>query len=140
MSTVEKKLVIGNVLQAYKDFLAFFPLKVIRTPEEYNVMVQHANGLVDLGAHVEGHELHDLYVIATELIYGWDKQSEPPVATPRELLKYLMDAHKLKQKDLSDCMHPSVVSDFLSGRRNLSKASAIKLAARFCVSVDAFLE
>lgn len=140
MSEIEKKLVIGNVLQAYQDFLAFFPLKPCKTEEDYNNLVQHVNHLVDQGAHVEGSPLLDLYEISLMLLANWERQFPPPQGTPREILLHLMDIHKLKQKDLADCVHQSVLSDFLNGRRNLSKASAIKLAARFCVSVDAFIE
>ena len=56
-----------------------------------------------------------------------------------DVLRYLMDEHGLKQSDLSDIASQGTISDILSGRREISKALAKKMAARFQVSAGVFL-
>ena len=60
-------------------------------------------------------------------------------ATPIEVLEELMAANKLKQKDLLDIFStPSIVSEVLSGKRNLTTEHIRNLARRFHVSPEVF--
>jgi len=61
-------------------------------------------------------------------------------ATPQELLRYLMEEHNFKQADIARLIgHESHVSAFFAGKRNLSKAEAVKLANYFAVDPLALL-
>ena len=60
-------------------------------------------------------------------------------AEPREVLRYLMKEHGLRQTDLADISSQGTISDILIGRREISKALARKLATRFHVSAGVFL-
>ncbi|WP_295390491.1 helix-turn-helix domain-containing protein, partial [uncultured Thiodictyon sp.] len=62
-----------------------------------------------------------------------------PEAPPREVLRFLMEQHDLKQEDLADCAPQSRISDILNGKRPISKDIAKKLARRFNVHADLFL-
>jgi len=60
-------------------------------------------------------------------------------ATPVAALEELMAANELKQKDLLSIFGtPSIVSEVLSGKRNLTTEHIRKLARRFHVSPDIF--
>lgn len=60
-------------------------------------------------------------------------------AKPVEVLIDLMQANNLKQKDLLDVfVTPSIVSEVLSGRRNLTTDHIRKLSRRFEVSPEVF--
>lgn len=60
-------------------------------------------------------------------------------ATPIAVLEELMAANDLKQKDLLDIFGtPSVVSEVLSGKRQLAKEHIRKLSQRFHVSPEVF--
>ena len=60
-------------------------------------------------------------------------------ASPVEVLKELMDANNLRQKDLAPLLGPeSVVSEVLSGKRTLNKHHIEKLSKRFSVSPAVF--
>jgi HTH-type transcriptional regulator / antitoxin HigA len=60
-------------------------------------------------------------------------------AQPVEVLLELMQANNLKQKDLLDVfVTPSIVSEILSGRRNLTTEHIRKLCRRFEVSPEVF--
>jgi plasmid maintenance system antidote protein VapI len=60
---------------------------------------------------------------------------------PERILQSMMEEGGLSQSQLArevGC-HQENISAFLSGKRGLSKANAMKLAKRFCVSVELFL-
>lgn len=60
-------------------------------------------------------------------------------AEPVEIVRELMDANGLKQADLLDIFGTrSVVSEVLSGKRELSKTHIEKLSQRFHVSPEVF--
>ncbi|HXM95391.1 MAG TPA: helix-turn-helix domain-containing protein, partial [Candidatus Dormibacteraeota bacterium] len=58
---------------------------------------------------------------------------------PLEVLHFLMDQHGLLQKDLADVFGtPSIVSEVLSGKRELNKDHIKRLSRRFHVSPELF--
>jgi HTH-type transcriptional regulator/antitoxin HigA len=61
-------------------------------------------------------------------------------ASPLESLMELMEAHSLKQKDMVDVFGtPSIVSEVLSKKRQLTTAHIRKLSQRFHVPVELFI-
>ncbi len=119
------------------------PLTPVRSEKDYETLRQFAK---DLTAHLQGGApapLADLLEIATTLIAAWEAKQAAlltlPEATPRDVLRYLLQMHKLRQKDLSDIASPTVISDILAGRRAISKNVAKALAVRFHTDVSRFL-
>jgi HTH-type transcriptional regulator / antitoxin HigA len=114
-------------------------LKPIRSDDDYRRMVAFTNELAD---HLEGEEgpLADLFGVVTDLIEVWESHHpDLPTAEPKDVLRYLLDTHDLKQKDLADIASPTVISDILAGRRAISKSVAKALAERFGTDVSAFV-
>jgi HTH-type transcriptional regulator/antitoxin HigA len=61
-------------------------------------------------------------------------------ASPVEVLQELMRANDLKQKDLLDVFGtPSIVSEVLNGKRQLTTEHIRRLSRRFRVSAEVFL-
>jgi HTH-type transcriptional regulator/antitoxin HigA len=61
-------------------------------------------------------------------------------ATPVDVLNELMQANDLKQKDLLDVFGtPSIISEVLRGKRNLTTEHIRRLSQRFHVSPEVFL-
>jgi HTH-type transcriptional regulator/antitoxin HigA len=59
--------------------------------------------------------------------------------SPLEVLKELIEANGLKQKDLTDVFGtPSITSEVLHGKRNLTTEHIKRLSERFHVSTDLF--
>ena len=78
--------------------------------------------------------------LTMELIERWeDEHVVIPDTEPKEVLRYLLEENDLKQKDLSDIASPTLISDILAGRREISRVLAKRLADRFNVNVSAFL-
>ena len=62
-----------------------------------------------------------------------------PDASPVEVLRTLMDAHNLRQKDLAPILgSESIVSEVLHKKRDLNKTHIEKLSKRFHVSPAVF--
>jgi HTH-type transcriptional regulator / antitoxin HigA len=61
-------------------------------------------------------------------------------ASPSELLRHLMEANELRQKDIAPIFGgQSVVSDVLSGKRAINARQALQLGERFKLSPLAFI-
>lgn len=83
-----------------------------------------------------------LFHLLTDLLedYGRKTIGEIPPFTPRELLASLMKENDLKQVDLADVFGTqSVVSEVLSGKREITKTQAKALSEKFKVKVEAFI-
>jgi len=75
-----------------------------------------------------------------ELIAAYDQVHHPlPQAPGHEVLRLLMIEHGLNQADLPEVGAQSVVSEILSGKRQLNIRQIRALAQRFGVSGEVFL-
>ncbi|WP_334007906.1 helix-turn-helix domain-containing protein [Burkholderia orbicola] len=114
-------------------------LKPIRSEDDYRKMVALANELADNLQEEDG-PLDDLFDLVTDLMAVWESHNVViPKAEPREVLRYLLEEHDLKQKDLADIASPTMISDILAGRRAISKKVAKSLADHFGVDTGVFI-
>ena len=68
-----------------------------------------------------------------------EEQYTLPKASPAEVLRFLLDRHGLRQRDIAgDLGGESVVSEVLSGKRKLNTAHIEQLSKRFNVSPAVF--
>jgi HTH-type transcriptional regulator/antitoxin HigA len=74
------------------------------------------------------------------LIEAYEEEHHPvPDASPVEVLRVLMDAHDLRQKDLAPIFgSESIMSEVLHKKRELNKSHIEKLSKRFNVSPAVF--
>jgi HTH-type transcriptional regulator/antitoxin HigA len=78
--------------------------------------------------------------LLTLLIEDFEEKHSLKPATSIEALEELMEANRLKQKDLVDIFGtPSIISEILNGKRNLTTEHIRKLGRRFRVSPELFL-
>ena len=82
----------------------------------------------------------DAIDLLTLLIERYEEENyKLPNASPVEVLKFLLEQHGLKQRDLAaDLGGESVVSEVLSGRRKLNTTHIKRLSTRFHVSPSVF--
>jgi HTH-type transcriptional regulator/antitoxin HigA len=78
--------------------------------------------------------------LLTLLIETYEEEAySMPDVPPVDILRELMEANNLKQKDLASLLgSESIVSEVLSGRRELNKHHIQKLSERFKVSPALF--
>jgi HTH-type transcriptional regulator/antitoxin HigA len=129
----------GIANSEYKRLLRKFPPKVIHSEKQNE---RYARSLYELdqrsGKLTRAEK--ELAELLTLLIEDFEsKRYELPRAKPLEVVRFLMDQHKLKQKDLVDVFGArSIVSEVLSGKRKLNKEHIARLSERFHVSADVF--
>lgn len=140
MNTQDQTDTLPDLTQAWLVLQDFAPLRPIRSEEDFARVRALADTLADAVGDDESHPLFSLFEIAMDLIEHWeDEHVSIPVAAPREVLRHLLEANNLKQKDLEDIASPTLVSDILAGRREISKRLAKCLAERFRVDISAFI-
>jgi HTH-type transcriptional regulator/antitoxin HigA len=78
--------------------------------------------------------------LLTLLIERYEQENYTiPEASPAEVLRFLLERHGLRQRDVAtDLGGESVVSEVLSGKRKLNTAQIEKLSQRFWVSPAVF--
>jgi HTH-type transcriptional regulator/antitoxin HigA len=91
---------------------------------------------------ISGEQQNRLYIerleklTAKKSVTPAEKKLLVPDAEPRAIIRHLMEAHNLRQKDLLDVFGTeSIVSDVLRGKRELTKQHIRRLSTRFQVSV-----
>lgn len=125
---------------AYIELLKTFPPRPITTQEELIATQKVIDSLIDKG-ELTTDEQDYLNVLGT-LVYEYEqKQEQIPDIHGVELLKALLIEFDLRQKDLIPIFKTeSIISEVLSGRRNLTTEHISKLAEFFHVSPAVFFE
>jgi HTH-type transcriptional regulator/antitoxin HigA len=131
---------IREITAHYRALDAKVPLRPIRNRKDYARAVSAMNALLDAGAADESHPLAGLAATLGELIGDYDARHFPlPDVSGRAMLRFLMEQHGLTQSELPEVGSQGVVSEILSGKRELNVRQVRALARRFGVSADAFL-
>ena len=122
---------------SYKELLADVLPAPIETEAQNEAALQKIEELMAHGGESE-EKLADLLTVLVEAFEA--KHYPVPKASPVKVLSHLMDAQRLKQKDMLGIFGtPSIVSEVLSGKRGLTVDHIKKLARKFHVSPVLFL-
>jgi HTH-type transcriptional regulator / antitoxin HigA len=128
------------ILQAWLPFKKVVGVTTVHTEEDYAQARATIEVLLDEIGDNESHPLADVLDYLADQVKAYeDERVSIPKAEPREVLRFLMEQHGLKQEDLGDCAPQSRISDILSGKRAISKENAKRFARRFHVSAAVFL-
>jgi HTH-type transcriptional regulator/antitoxin HigA len=123
----------------YSALLTSIPPRVIRSEQENESYIEALYRLEQREQNWSEEE-REFAALLTLLIENFEeKYYALPKSSPIAVLKFLMDQHGLKQKDLVDIFGtPSIVSEVLSGKRDLNKEHIRRLSKRFGVSPELF--
>lgn len=125
------------MVQEYKKLISIWPsIAMLLSPpandEELEKLIGLSDYLIDQTQGNEEHPLIGLLDIVGTLIADYERRHIPePEGTSIGCLKYLMQEHNLKQKDLSELGSPGVISEILSGKRELNRRQIKALSERF---------
>ena len=116
------------------------PLLNIRTERDYDRAVRRLNNLLDeIGTNVR-HPLYGLLDTLGTLLEAYEETHHPlPEVGGAEVLRFFMDEHGLTQSDFAEVGSQGVVSEVLSGKRELNVRQIRALAKRFHVSPGVFI-
>ncbi len=136
---------MSSTIPASKEYLALikrFPLRPIRNEATLDVASEIFSELV-LKTKNRTPDENDYVAILGKLIHEYEEAHRKKIAlmTPRRALESLMEDNKLSQSELARRLEipQSVISEFLSGKRGVSKALVLKLSGYFKVSPELFL-
>lgn len=108
--------------------------------EEYNRLVNILDELIDEVGENESHPLTSLMETLGSLIESYEAQNIPEIeGSPSVTLKTLMEEHDLKQSDLPEIGSQGVISEILSGKRQLNVRQIKLLSKKFKVSPAVFM-
>jgi HTH-type transcriptional regulator / antitoxin HigA len=124
---------------AYAALLAKVPPRVIKTEAENESFIEALYALDKRQSRWTKAE-RDLAELLTLLIEDFEeKQYALPKCSAVEMVAFLMEQQGLKQKDLVDVFGAaSIVSEVMSGKRELNKEHIRRLSERFQVSPELF--
>jgi HTH-type transcriptional regulator / antitoxin HigA len=107
---------------------------------EYDAAVQRLGELMNEIGDQPRDRRYRLIETLSALIEAYDREHYPiPDVSGVEMLRFLMEQHKLTQRDLPEIGSHGVVSEVLRGKRQLNTTQLLALAKRFGVSPAAFL-
>ena len=119
---------------------AIRPIFSIRNEKEYDQAVARLNELLDEVGTNEAHPLYELLDTLGTLVQAYEEHHHPmPEVSGAEMLRFFMEEHGLKQADLPEVGSQGVVSEILSGKRELNIRQIRVLAKRFHVSPAVFM-
>ena len=120
-----------------------FVSPLLRRPknqDDYDKLALALDELLEVTGDDESHPLMSLVDIIGDWIEDWDHKHHPMAeASGAEVLGYLMREHRLSQSELPGVGPQSVVSEILSGKRQLNLRQIRWLSERFKVSVETFI-
>ena len=129
-----------HLLPAWEQFRAATDICPIRDEGHYARMTKILQSLLDEAGADESHPIMGLVDIVADLIDDYEAEVHPlPQTSGVDALKFLMEQHKLKQADLYEIGSQGVVSEILTGKRELNLRQVRALSERFGVSADTFL-
>lgn len=131
---------IKRLLPVWEQFRAATDITPIRDEAHYARMTEMLEALLDETQGNEAHPAMGLVDIVGDLIEDFEAEHHPlPEATGVQALKFLMEQHDLKQSDLYDIGSQGVVSEILTGKRELNIRQVRALSKRFGVSAGTFV-
>lgn len=137
---------LTDVIAGFEAFRSAAGFGAIRNEAEYARALALVESIFDATRGTPeredpSHPLMLLLGLVGPAIEAYESKLCPlPDASPREVVRLLMEQNGLVQKDLPEIGNQSVVSQFLAGKRRLNARQIAALAARFHLSADIFLE
>jgi len=108
--------------------------------EEVNQLIELLDEITDLVRDDETHPLANFMEVLGLLIETYENKHIPePNSDPIGTLKHFMEEHDLNQRDLPELGHQGVVSEILSGKRDLNVRQIKLLSERFKVPASVFI-
>lgn len=112
----------------------------IRNEQDYDLAVEHLNTLLDEVGTDERHPLYSLLDTLGTVLHAWEEQRHAiPECGGADVLRFFMEEHNLTQSDLAEVGSQGVISEILSGKRDLNIRQIRALSKRFGVSPSVFV-
>ena len=112
----------------------------IQNEQDYDRAVERLNALLDEVGTDERHPLYSLLDTLGTVLHAWEERHHAmPECGGADALRFFMEEHHLSQSDLTEVGSQGVVSEILSGKRDLNVRQIRALSKRFGVSPSVFV-
>ncbi|MFC1868994.1 type II toxin-antitoxin system HigA family antitoxin [Thermodesulfobacteriota bacterium] len=129
---------LKEIAKVWPDIKPIF--SVPHNEKDYDKLVNLLDSLIDEVGNNENHPLTSLMETIGSLIETYESQYINEIeGNTIDVLNALMKEHGLKQTDLSEIGSQGVVSEVLSGKRQLNVRQIKMLSKRFKVSPAVFI-
>jgi len=129
-----------NLLSRWLDVVKIVSVDRIRSDADYDRVTAVMEEVMAEIGRKKKHPLCGLMDILEMRLREYDDARHPmDDVTGLNMLRFLMDQHGLRQQDLSELGSQGVVSEILSGKRELNLRHIGALARRFKVAPEVFL-
>ncbi|MDD4927812.1 MAG: helix-turn-helix domain-containing protein [Gallionella sp.] len=140
MRAIHTQFDIRGIQASWQAFDEMAHLRPIQNEESYDRMVALMNSLLDATGDDENHPLDGLLNLVADMVSRYEQEQYTiEAATPRDTLRFLMEARGLKQEDLATVVPQSNLSAILAGKRKISATLAGKLGKFFGISPAVFV-
>ncbi len=140
MHTTLAQIDVGALQASWQAFDSVAHLRPIHSEADYDRMVALMQSLLDAVGDDEDHPLSSLLELAGDLVSRYEQEHHAIEAvSPKDTLRFLMEARGLKQEDLSAIVAQSNLSAILAGKRKISATMAGKLGKFFGISAAVFV-
>jgi HTH-type transcriptional regulator/antitoxin HigA len=140
METIGQRKLIEELTTHFQALTSIVPLHPVRTGADYGEAAALLNRLLDSGAASDGHPLSDLVDTLGVLIGEFDAEQYPQAdVSALDTLRFLMEQHNLTEAELPEIGSQGVVSEVLTGKRELNVQQIRALSARFAVPASLFI-
>lgn len=128
------------ILNAWLPCMTAMGVVAVRTEGEHARALKTLEALFNEVGDDDSHPLADVPDYLGDQVRAYEQAHIAiPNASPREVLRFLIDQHALKQGDLNDCAPQSRILEILADKREISKAMVKQFATRFGVPVAILL-
>lgn len=116
-------------------------LTVPTTNDAYETLVSRLDELLDIVGKDEHHPLIGLVdALANTIALYEQKTQKVPMVKSLDVLRYLIQAHSLKQKDFAKIGSKKIVSEILSGKRQPNLHQIKQFAKKLKVTPETFMD
>ncbi|MEE8430447.1 MAG: helix-turn-helix domain-containing protein [Candidatus Desulfatibia sp.] len=129
---------LKEIAKVWPDIQNIF--SVPHNEKDYKKLVNLLDSLIDEIGNDESHPLASLIETLGSLIETYEAHKLPEIeGNPVDALKTLMEEHGIRQSDLLEIGSQGVVSEIISGKRQLNIRQIKALGKRFNVSPAVFV-
>ena len=129
---------LKEIAKVWPDIQNIF--SVPHNEKDYKKLVNLLDILIDEVGNDESHHLASLMETIGSLIETYETHKLPEIeGHPVDVLKVLMEEHGIRQSDLPEIGSQGVVSEVISGKRQLNIRQIKALGKRFNVSPAVFI-
>jgi len=131
---------ISGAAKAWRNLQHYIPFSAIHSQQQYEQALEALDSLLDATNNDENHPLADMAETLGELIHAYEEEHLPMKdARGVDVIRLLMQEHQLTQADLPEIGSQGIVSEVLSGKRDLNIRMIRRLSERFKLDSKVFV-